>query len=708
MPSSCPQPARPYHVLLTASSGAYQEWQTRAFYHHYLVQRRHDACGELGGFTRLLTRPAGAPADALEAEMHTVVVSELKKGSEDLGFVVLNRPHSVVAALERGSLTFDEQWVLVAETDHLFLKPLPNSLPADDPSVEAVGYNFHYMDPKRSPRTIGLVRRFAGEAHYAGVQQVGPSPILITTAALRRVAPAWEEISFALKKDAEADAEFGWMLEMWGYSIAAAKVSLRHKLDPLLQIEPSQQFGLTITSGGRPTHGIYHYTFGHEFSRDGLPFIDSRAGEWAFDKRDYQKYLPAEVPAPPACVSEAAFLLVHLLERAAAASARPWPRGAAASPTSTIEHAPAVARAVDAMRRSAAAAALVGTGPWWWGDDGPFYFLRSGVLHTPWGTGRWAAAVDEQGGGALPSPHGRAPLVVFLCGHVRWTHGVLVPTTAGGGVAEPHRITIVERSSGEAVEATLRADGAPAAATAADVPTRAALGDAPPTAGNASAPRAFVDGVRADFAESAEAAAARLLATGPWALGWAGVGDVYLLRGGAAHAGGSSWGTWEVGGGGGGGGPTLTVRVGGRAAELRVSCWRLHATGGGGRHADLVWRHPASRCFPTCSDKTAPLTDADVRRSALARHAMSRAWSWGARSNPIGFARSADGALLQTPWGHGTWTVVPSRDDVLLAEFAQQRHMLRFEPKGAPTRFTSTRCSDGDLVSGEDIGASAA
>ena len=189
--------------------------------------------------------------------------------------------------------------LLVAETDHLFLKPLANSLPADDPSVEAVGYNFHYMDPKRSPRTIGLVRRFAGEAHSAGVQQVGPSPILITTAALRRVAPAWEEVSFALKKDAEADAEFGWMLEMWGYSIAAAKVGLRHKLDPLLQIEPSQQFGLTITSGGRPTHGIYHYTFGHEFSRDGLPFIDSRAGEWAFDKRDYQTYLPAEVPAPP-------------------------------------------------------------------------------------------------------------------------------------------------------------------------------------------------------------------------------------------------------------------------------------------------------------------------------------------------------------------------------------------------------------------------
>ena len=121
-----------------------------------------------------------------------------------------------------------------------------------------------------------------------------------------------------------------------------------------------------------------------------------------------------------------------------------------------------------------------------------------------------------------------------------------------------------------------------------------------------------------------------------------------------------------------------------------------------------MWRHPASRCFPTCSDKTAALTQGDVARSWLARLAMGRSWSWGARSNAIGFVMQPEGALLQTPWGHGTWTVVPSRDDVLLAEFAQQRHMLRFEPREAPTRFTSTRCSDGDLVKGEDLGKAGA
>ena len=82
-------------------------------------------------------------------------------------------------------------------------------------------------------------------------------------------------MSFALKRDPEADSEFNWMLEMWGYSIAAAKVGVRHTLLEALQIEPSSQFGREITRNGRgegpPTHHILHYTFSHEYSLDGAP-----------------------------------------------------------------------------------------------------------------------------------------------------------------------------------------------------------------------------------------------------------------------------------------------------------------------------------------------------------------------------------------------------------------------------------------------------
>ena len=58
--------------------------------------------------------------------------------------------------------------------------------------------------------------------------------------------------------------------------------------------------------------------------------------------------------------------------------------------------------------------------------------------------------------------------------------------------------------------------------------------------------------------------------------------------------------------------------------------------------------------------------------------------------------------VLVTPWGHGSWGVVPSREDVLFAEFAQKKHMLKFE-KSADA-FVSTRCDDGEVVRGGPAG----
>ena len=119
--------------------------------------------------------------------------------------------------------------------------------------------------------------------------------------------------------------------------------------------------------------------------------------------------------------------------------------------------------------------------------------------------------------------------------------------------------------------------------------------------------------------------------------------------------------------------------------------------------ASLVWSRPASRCFPSCSDVTHPLTPAESG-TKLATAARGFAWTWGANRDGMRFNLSDDSplGLLVTPWGHGEWGVVPSRPDVLYAEFAQQRHMLRFDP-GRPA-FISTRCSDGDTVRGDVLG----
>ena len=151
--------------------------------------------------------------------------------------------------------------------------------------------------------------------------------MLLLVESLKRVAPAWLKISFDLKRDAEADAEFGWMLEMWGYSIACAKDGLRHRLPDntapgALQLEPSSQFGTVITARDRahpsapalPTAYLYHYTFAHEYSEEGVPQFDSKHGEWSFDKRNFQRYLPRSLLPPPRCALEAAHVRCAALQ----------------------------------------------------------------------------------------------------------------------------------------------------------------------------------------------------------------------------------------------------------------------------------------------------------------------------------------------------------------------------------------------------------
>ena len=44
---SCPSSRRPYHVLLTASTGKYQEWQSRIFFYHYVKLKREYPCSDV-------------------------------------------------------------------------------------------------------------------------------------------------------------------------------------------------------------------------------------------------------------------------------------------------------------------------------------------------------------------------------------------------------------------------------------------------------------------------------------------------------------------------------------------------------------------------------------------------------------------------------------------------------------------------------------
>ena len=87
--------------------------------------------------------------------------------------------------------------------------------------------------------------------------------------------------------------------------------------------------------------------------------------------------------------------------------------------------------------------------------------------------------------------------------------------------------------------------------------------------------------------------------------------------------------------------------------------------------------HGACMCMCMC---TACARHVRCMCTACAMHmqaVMRDEWTWSGIPG-MRFELQGANAVLVTPWGHGTWGVVPSRTDVLFAEFAQQVHMLLF------------------------------
>jgi len=300
---ACPG-RRPYHTLLTSQATTYQAWQSRIMYYHFIKQRKlAGPCGEMGGFTRLVASEDGKP-DGLEAEMPSFFVRQYTTAeiARYGHFGVLNRPFSVVQFADRGGFeALQEQFVYIAETDHVLMRPLPNLATPD----KAAAFSFGYMHCGSSHQP--LLDKFAPGVKYSEVQPVGPSPLVVSKPVLRRLAPLWLNLSLALKLDPVADRRFGWVLEMWGYSIACAALGVKNYVWQQLQIEPSASWRQNLTA---EDPYIYHYTFGVEYSVDGVPVVGA-VGEWSLDKRHYFGALPPKQLAPPPhCALECAWVLV--------------------------------------------------------------------------------------------------------------------------------------------------------------------------------------------------------------------------------------------------------------------------------------------------------------------------------------------------------------------------------------------------------------
>jgi len=374
----------PFHTLMTAQSSVYQQWQSRIAYFHW---RKNAAaggrCTDMVGFTRLCATEGGKP-DGLEREMPTIFTTQLSEEviAKHFHFNVLNRPNSILQLLARADLReyLGSSYVLVMETDHVFMRPMPNLATETTPAAWVFGY-MH-----ANPSQDRIIQQYWPEGSSRSLDPVGPSPLLIHVDQLRTLAPKWMDFSLGLRATSEAESVMqGWVQEMWGYSIAAASLGIKHRLVHEMQIEASS---LTrhVDADFDTKFYIFHYTYGIEYRlSDGEPQGINQIGEWSLDKRHYgNDHPPRLLEEPPTNANAAAFWLLRAWNEASA-GIPDWP---ASKSMGTVGWRREKVTSAE-MGVSTAAQKVAGSRWGWGGDENRLEFQAGGTLVTPWGEGKW-------------------------------------------------------------------------------------------------------------------------------------------------------------------------------------------------------------------------------------------------------------------------------------------------------------------------------
>jgi hypothetical protein len=375
--ASCPD-RKPFHTLMTSQASPYQQWQSRIAYFHWKKQAAAAGeCTDMVGFHRLAATPGGK-ADGLEGEIPTIFTVQLSDEvvNAHFGFGVLNRPNSVKQLLASPEMRAKlvAPFVLIMETDHVLMRPMPNLATASAPA----GWDFGYMHAHAAQDRI--IQKYWPEGDYSKLDPVGPSPVLIHLDQLEKLTPRWLDFSFGLRSNSEAESVMqGWVQEMWGYSIAAASVGIKHSVLRDMQVEASS---LTrhVDEDFHQKSYIFHYTYGIEYTLKGLPQGVNQIGEWSLDKRHYgSDHPPRNLAPPPKGANAAAYWLLNAWNEASAGIPT-WPESKSMGTIGWRR-----VKATAKQRGSHAAARAVAGTRWTWGqDERGITFHADGRLTTPW------------------------------------------------------------------------------------------------------------------------------------------------------------------------------------------------------------------------------------------------------------------------------------------------------------------------------------
>ncbi|XVF89363.1 hypothetical protein PTKIN_Ptkin19aG0124400 [Pterospermum kingtungense] len=288
---------RLFHTAVTASDSVYNTWQCRVMYYWFKKHKNGPNSG-MGGFTRILH--SGKP-DKYMDEIPTFIAQPLPAGM-DQGYIVLNRPWAFVQWLQKADIK--EDYILMAEPDHIIVKPIPNL------SKDGLGaaFPFFYIEPKKYE---SVLRKFfpKDKGPITNIDPIGNSPVIVGKDSLKKIAPTWMNVSLAMKKDPETDKAFGWVLEMYAYAVSSALHGVGNILYKDFMIQPPWD-----TEIGNKF--IIHYTYGCDYDLKGR-LTYGKVGEWRFDKRSFDRVAPPRnLPLPPSGVPQSVVTLVKMVNEA--------------------------------------------------------------------------------------------------------------------------------------------------------------------------------------------------------------------------------------------------------------------------------------------------------------------------------------------------------------------------------------------------------
>lgn len=279
------------HTLCTSNGSPYLNFQLRIMYGTYQLAQKMPGGNKMVAFTRILHRQQ---PDVLMSEIPSWRVEPLHPQCDTwCEFPVADRPNAVqqwVDAARKNSSLIQAPWLLMIETDYVWMKPV--AAPRAESSDLSIAFPFGYITPQ-APVVEGVMRLMypPQKGPLSDIPATGPAPVLMRWKQLFQICPDWERLTYHIEHHAETKEKLGWVREMYAWSVGAALQGVKFDL----KLPPAQQL---ITQPPADDDlgdaAMFHYTWGTIWkSTDGQVV-------WKFDKREYtDAKLELEVPLIP-------------------------------------------------------------------------------------------------------------------------------------------------------------------------------------------------------------------------------------------------------------------------------------------------------------------------------------------------------------------------------------------------------------------------